>query len=194
MQGKTKGFIEDIFVLLFIAAVVIAAYFFFFSEEKKELQENTNKVTQESTKLQTVITESKKIVTLPKEINTTLNHKTIQEKQTKPEEILSKELEIENKVDLDLLQKFLIGTKQKIYSKITMENQEFQTSKSLKIRLTVLKSGELEKIEFTSGDKELYELNKQKIIDIFPVEIDKKIEAEFPRYLRYKFQFLNIEE
>lgn len=97
----------------------------------------------------------------------------------------SSDEEIKKDVDLELLRKFLRDLKFNIASHIIKRDDlENSTSQKLKIRVTILPDGNYEKLTFISGDEVLFEQNKENIIKLFPVKVDDKIKADFPRYVR----------
>ncbi len=123
----------------------------------------------------------KQIVTKQKEI--TIEEETVA-KKVDPQKIA----QFVKDVDIGDLRKFKEQTKEKIREKIEIDPSN-TTTQELKIRITVLKSGEYEHLTFQGGSEELFEKNKENITSIFPVEITPSIAGDFPRYLRYTFTF-----
>jgi len=215
MQGRTRGFFEDVFVLLVLLVAGWGAYSFFFTEENK-VQATISNSTQskslekpiqeidEKIKLTIQKTDTKKIAkeVTENKINKKVEKSIIETKSDKISEIKKEQLtskvvdEITNeieKVDLAKLQKFLIGTKEKIKNKIIIEENN-KLDNTLSIRVTVLKNGSFEQFIFVDGNKALFKNNYNNIISIFPLKIDEDIKGDFPRYLRYRFKFTQKEE
>lgn len=88
-------------------------------------------------------------------------------------------------LDVTLLRDFLKNLKSKLRQSIVQNNELNVTkNKKLRFRITLLKDGNYEQLTFLGGDKELFETNKENILENFPVEIDSSIQQEFPRYIR----------
>jgi len=128
------------------------------------------------------------------EKNRDLNHKNIIQKEIIKETTKLDKEEISKKVDLKILQKFLIETKNKIKNSIVLSSKNNQKKQTLSIRVTILKNGSFEQLIYTGGDHGIFKNNYKNIVSIFPLDIDKSIEDEFPRYLRYSFEFSVKEE
>ncbi len=92
-------------------------------------------------------------------------------------------------LDVTLLRDFLKSLKSKLRKSI-VQNSELNVTKNqkLRFRITLLKDGNYEQLKFIGGDKELFETNKENILQNFPVEIDSSIQQEFPRYIRINLQ------
>jgi len=92
-------------------------------------------------------------------------------------------------LDVILLRDFLKSLKSKLRKSI-VQNSELNVTKNqkLRFRITLLKDGSYEQLKFIGGDKELFETNKENILQNFPVEIDSSIQQEFPRYIRINLQ------
>lgn len=210
MQGRTKGFYEDILVLAVIVLVGWGGYTFFFTENSIEPSPMTTsyvepKYTQPSKQVTADIvrdkteTVEKTPLTVEKE-EIKLVKKNLQDvteiikKEEKQKQPLQKDPENIQLVDMKKLQKFLIATKRKIKNVIQLEENNNHVEKLLSIRVTVLKNGHFEQLIYTSGDKSIFKNNYKNIINLFPLKIDKDIAGEFPRYLRYSFKFSKKEE
>jgi len=128
------------------------------------------------------------------EKNRDLNHKNFIQKEIIKETTKLNKEEISKKVDLKILQKFLIETKNKIKNSIVLSSKNNQKKQTLSIRVTILKNGSFEQLIYTGGDYGIFKNNYKNIVSIFPLDIDKSIEDEFPRYLRYSFEFSVKEE
>lgn len=88
-------------------------------------------------------------------------------------------------VDLVMLRSFMRDLKFKIANNIVKRDDLNATvSQELQIRITVLEDGNYEQLTFVSGDEVLFEMNKENIANVFPVNIDDKIKEDFPRYVR----------
>jgi hypothetical protein len=79
---------------------------------------------------------------------------------------------------------------EKIYSNIekNVDKNLIKSDDFTNIRLTILKDGNYEQLTFVDGEKKYFNLIKSSIIQSFPVEIDKSIQNNFPRYFRMKVQ------
>ena len=113
------------------------------------------------------------------------------EKETTPEikEIVESQIieEIKNKkiVDKNALRVFLRQLKFDIASNIDKSDaQNSNESQKLKIRITVLKDGNYERLHFVDGNKKLFDKHKENILKVLPLNISDSIVAEFPRYVR----------
>jgi len=96
---------------------------------------------------------------------------------------------VKETLDVTLLRDFLKSLKSKLRKSI-VQNSELNVTKNqkLRFRITLLKDGSYEQLKFIGGDKELFETNKENILQNFPVEIDSSIQQEFPRYIRINLQ------
>lgn len=189
MRGKTKGFLEDIIIIVTILAIIYGIYNLFTSDSRPENQTtiNINKVENNQTKLKI---DTKKIVTTQQHTNNsnkpvikeekTVQVKTKQEPEKKKLEVKSK---IENKeikisINKKKLLDFMIKTQYDIRKYIVRTNP----TNKMKFRLTILEDGNYEKLTFISGDKQFFYNNKENIIKIFPLNIHNDIKNAFPRY------------
>lgn len=88
-------------------------------------------------------------------------------------------------VDKSDLRVFLRQLKFDIASNIDKSDaQNSDESQKLKIRITVLKDGNYERLHFVDGNKKLFDKNKENILKVFPLNISDSIVSEFPRYVR----------
>ena len=62
---------------------------------------------------------------------------------------------------------------------------------SIKIRITVFKSGKYKKITYMSGNRDLINDAKIALDKSFPHKPNNMIKSQFPRYLRFKINFNN---
>lgn len=214
MQGRTRGFFEDIFVLVILVLLIWGGYMFFVSEDKNSISspekivqaQSPNEQTQSYPVQQIDNLEKKEIKSVPtisiktqkSEISANKKEQ-IEAKKQKSQNIVTKDEKVTSviqedvnpAVDIDKLQKFLLETKEKIKQKIVVDNKNNQL---LSIRVTVLKNGSFEHLIHTGGSAELFKNNYQNIQKLFPLEIDKSIIGDFPRYLRYSYTFGAKEE
>ena len=88
------------------------------------------------------------------------------------------------------LSKYLTKIREEI-SSVIANNQEKTdlNSASMKIRVTILKDGSCERVELMSGNKILFDLNKDNIFNIFPIKMNRSIENQFPRYYRLNITY-----
>ncbi len=204
MKGKMRSFFEDTGIILVLSSVVIGGYYGYsaFTKESKILP-NTNKSDEHL-----LIVKEKPIVDVNKsiiinEVMTPIIVKKIEVKQEKLTKIIEKkvlkkeilkvptplieEIEVkkEKNVDLVILRTFLRNIKFSMASNIVKRDDINESiSQELKIRVTVLKDGSYEELIFVDGDKKLFEINKENILRVFPINIDDKIKDDFPRYVR----------
>jgi hypothetical protein len=105
-------------------------------------------------------------------------------------------LEIEEKPEVQVIDEkakvalFNQNIEEKIYSNIekNVDKNLIKSDDFTNIRLTILKDGNYEQLTFVDGDKKYFNLIKSSIIQSFPVEIDKSVQNNFPRYFRMKVQ------
>jgi len=188
MQGKTRGFFEDTGIILVLLALLYGIYSLY-TNTSKENQDilKTIKTTiipnSEEIEVEKKIVEEQKIETAP-EIK-----KTIIKKTSLP--VVEKEVKIEKvkNVDLVKLREFLRDLKFSMVQKIVKRDDiNTSISQELQIRVTVLEDGSYEKLIYVSGDKVLFEMNKENIVKVFPVQIDENIKDDFPRYVRFSIK------
>lgn len=154
-------------------------------EEQEETQNNPSSL-EENIK-ETNLEQNANEAPLEKKIE--IIEKKEQNAQLIQEEKQASNIDEKTSVDLQVLQKFLVETKQKIKEKIVFDSIETDNSNFLSIRITVLKNGTYEQLTFIDGNKIIFDNNIDTITSIFPLTIDKKIQPDFPRYLRYRFEF-----
>jgi len=199
MQGKMKSFFEDTGIILVLSASIYGGYYIyntFFDETVKssnitELKEKKvlNIIdSNESNNVEKILTikqpnkEATEVIAENTISDTVVNNKIIDEVPAIVDKIETKK---EKNVDLGKLRTFLRDLKFKIATNIVKRDDLNESiSQKLKIRVTVLKDGNYEELTFVNGDEKLFEMNKENIINIFPVQIDEKIKDDFPRYVR----------
>jgi len=210
MQGKTKSFFEDVLVLVTLAAIGWGGYTFFFieddipltnntptivksqvQEQHKKPQEQEQSPTTNENAIEIVKTENLTVLPIDQKLANPLQPskevETIILEIDKNKEIIHSEDEVFTQVvDIQKIQEFLIETKKKIKKTIVVNNQKKET---LSIRITVLKDGSFEQLITTGGNTEIFKNNYQNIAKIFPLQIAENIAGDFPRYLRYNFEF-----
>ena len=204
MQGKMKSFFEDTGIILVLSAAIYGGYYGYttFSSDsqstldtKEPLEKviinepsmkNDIPITIEKIVEQVIIEPIEKQELKEKEIKTEIQSPKIMKKPLPPIiEKKEKEVKKEKNVDLTILKTFLRNIKFSIASNIVKRDDINATvSQELKLRVTVLKDGSFEDLLFVDGDKQLFEMNKENILKVFPVYIDNKIKDEFPRYIR----------
>jgi len=201
MQGKTKGFFEDTGIILVLAASIYSGYYIyteFFSNTENSSKilviEDINKVKNDlnvennnTVILPTIIPD--KIKETPVEIFEEKEKIIIPEKTIIKKIVPSSEIKPKKKItknnNLPVLRKFLRKLKFNIASKIVKyDDLDISKTKMLKIRITLLPNGNYEQLAFVSGDKKLFEKNKENILKVFPVEMKEEIKSHFPRYVR----------
>ena len=204
MKGKMRSFFEDTGIILVLSSVVVGGYYGYssLSSEPDTLVNSTESVKKTTIVKETPIIDSNKSIKLKEIISpVTLENREIKEeilikdtekKIEKPElvkvsEPLIEEEKIkkEKNVDLVILRSFLRNIKFSMASNIVKRDDINESiPQELKIRVTVLKDGSYEELVFVDGDKDLFEINKENILRVFPVKIDDKIKDDFPRYVR----------
>jgi len=199
MQGKMKSFFEDTGIILVLSASIYGGYYIyntFFDETVK----SSNITELKEKKVLNIIDSNEsnnveKILTIKQPIKETIE---VIEENIIPASIVENkiikevppivdkiEIKKEKNVDLVKLRTFLRDLKFKIATNIVKRDDLNESiSQKLKIRVTVLKDGNYEELTFVNGDEKLFEMNKENIINIFPVQIDEKIKDDFPRYVR----------
>jgi len=199
MQGKMKSFFEDTGIILVLSASIYGGYYIyntFFDEtvkssnitelkEKKVLNIIDSNESNNVEKILTIkqpIKEETEVIAENTISDTVVKNKIIDEVPAIVDKIETKK---EKNVDLGKLRTFLRDLKFKIATNIVKRDDLNESiSQKLKIRVTVLKDGNYEELTFVNGDEKLFEMNKENIINIFPVQIDEKIKDDFPRYVR----------
>jgi len=199
MQGKMKSFFEDTGIILVLSASIYGGYYIyntFFDEtvkssnitelkEKKVLNIIDSNESNNVEKILTIkqpIKEATEVIAENTISDTVVKNKIIDEVPAIVDKIETKK---EKNVDLGKLRTFLRDLKFKIATNIVKRDDLNESiSQKLKIRVTVLKDGNYEELTFVNGDEKLFEINKENIINVFPVQIDEKIKDDFPRYVR----------
>lgn len=143
------------------------------SEEKISIDKVEQKTTQEKTIEPTQEDVVEKIEQEPKEEKT-------ETKKSFPSDELIKQ-------KFALINRFLRSTKKQIAeSVLAMGIVANETPRYANIRVTVLKDGGFEQLTLLDGDKEYFDLISDAVINVFPLEIDERIDDQFPRYFRMK--------
>ena len=186
MNGKMRSFVEDTVISVVVIVVIAVVYYVvsnFIINEKNEVNESVQPIT-----IEKQIEEP----TIPQDINQT-NPIDEQEKKVEIQSSFDEKLIRENtekKIDIHKLKQFITTTENEIAQNINYNIDTNTTTQEeyLKIRLTLLKSGDYEQLTFVDGNEKLFEKNKKNITKIFPLKIDKDIIEEFPRYLRIELR------
>ncbi len=192
MHGRTKSFFEDSVIIIIVIVLLYGIYSFFdsFTQEDKNNPIKIEKATPQE-----------------EPVKSTILEKQVKEEQTEDKVIIQvpqlskveedkKKVVVEKKeknVDLRMLRAFLIETKMKIRNNIVVPsfNSDLNTTNEdnfLSFRLTILKDGSYEQLTYVSGNKKLFEMNKENITKMFPLSIDNRIKDDFPRYFRVKLE------
>lgn len=95
-------------------------------------------------------------------------------------------LSAENLQKFSIINKFIRTTKEKINDSIENYGIEYEKDSPVEvnIRITVLKDGSFQHLVLSNGDREYFDLITPAIEYAFPIEIDERIEDQFPRYFR----------
>lgn len=192
MHGRTKSFFEDSVIIIIVIVLLYGIYSFFdsFTQEDKNNPIKIEKATPQE-----------------EPVKSTILEKQVKEEQAEDKVIIQvpqlskveedkKKVVVEKKeknVDLRMLRAFLIETKMKIRNNIVVPsfNSDLNTTNEdnfLSFRLTILKDGSYEQLTYVSGNKKLFEMNKENITKMFPLSIDNRIKDDFPRYFRVKLE------
>lgn len=200
MHGRTKSFFEDIIIVVVTLVSIYGLYYLYSNyNTKKNIEQPivVEKISEPKVESQPKITvkqlvDKTKKEPIIKDINRSSEEKKIVEKEAeivvkKIDEVVKKE---EKNVDLKMLRAFLIETQYKIRKNIIYPQDTNGTKKDtfMRLKITILKDGSYEQLRFVEGDKELFNLNKENILKVFPLFIDKKIVDDFPRYFRMKIK------
>lgn len=186
MNGKMKSFVEDTIISVVVIAIISVVYYFISNSmlNEKEIVPEQNAA---STTINHQVEEP--LVNIqPEDSNQTQSQEEVKI-ETTPEEKLILE-NTEKKVDIQKLKQFIATTENNIADNINYNLDTNTTTENeyLKIRITLLKSGDYEQLTFVDGNEKLFEHNKENITKIFPLSIDKDIIEEFPRYLRIELR------
>jgi len=205
MQGKMKSFFEDTGIILVLSATIYGGYYLYTtfpndtpnikntksSQEKIVIKQddivdlNKSKFSNESNLTKTFKKEDEQVNKKIEIIEKSIEKKEIVKVPTPA--VIKEEVEIkkEKNVDLGILRSFLRNLKFNIARNIVKRDDLNSTiSQELKIRITVLKDGSYEELIFVSGDKVLFDINKENILKVFPLHIEDSIKDDFPRYVR----------
>jgi len=180
MTGKSKSFIEDTIITVVIVTIIVGFYYFISNNPKIEnIKQVINVIHNETNESQNILEANdtnntqKEIIPIKNEVS----------KSPKIDEMKVKNINIEK------LKKFIKDIKNTLSEQIVYEKDYNSTqSRYLKIRFTLLKSGNYEQLTFVDGDEKIFEKNKEKIKNIFPLAIDKDIIEDFPRYIRIELK------
>jgi hypothetical protein len=180
MRGKTKSFFEDTSIIILVLGSIYGInYLYTNTNNDVDIQKQTKEI---------IVT--KKIEPIVKPQIEIKSKQIVEKKKPIQKEIIVKTIKDEKKVknvDLKILRAFLIETQYKIRNHIIYSNDLNKTSRFLKLKITILKDGNYEQLTFVDGNKELFDLNKENFVKIFPLTIDEKISDDFPRYFRMTF-------
>ena len=200
MNTKSKSFMEDILILLVISALFYGIFALFFSSSNSadNLLENQIKVEE----IQIVIKEQnneeiQKIAILKEEIKEELKktlNQAVQEEKLLREKPVKKPIKMTEKVIVPMtIQALYKENEEKVYSNISkdIDKNLLERLSDVNIRVTILKDGKYEQLEYMSGSRQYYDLIKPSILKIFPLKIDNSLKNKFPRYFRMKVKYNN---
>ncbi len=152
--------------------------------EQIEEKENISKEKISINKVEQKTTQEKTTETTQEEVAQQIEDKPKEEKTETKKGFPSDEL---IKQKFALINRFLRSTKKKINESVSaMEIVANETPRYANIRVTVLKDGGFEQLTLIDGDKEYFDLISDAVLNVFPLEIDERIEDQFPRYFRMK--------
>ena len=197
MNGRMKSFIEDTVISIVIIMIIVTLYYVisnFMLNNDEVVEEKKVAIVIDEEKVQeknaTIIIDDKIEENLEtnetKDTNQTMSDK-------KKVNSIEKQLisdEKEKKVDREKLKSFINNLEENIAKSIDYNLDENSTNQEeyLKIRVTLLKSGDYEQLTFVEGNEKLFEKNKENITNTFPLSINKDIIEEFPRYIRIELK------
>ena len=177
--------------------------------EKNDNDSNLYNVTIKNVPNELNITKIEKPLSIPKKehIDNNITTNIIKKELPKKEEITPKKevskkeniipidakKEISKEVMLEALRAYIKNTIIDVRKNAnTLENLSKDKS-SIKIRITVFKSGKYRKLTYMSGNKDLMDETKIALDRSFPNKPNNIIESQFPRYLRFKINFNNTQ-
>jgi hypothetical protein len=183
MHTKTKNFLEDIGIVLIVTALIYGVYsvYTYYSNNT-----GANYITEEK-KVESPKIIPEKIILKKEEV---IEEIKIESKEKIIEPIIPMvklDTDLENKVEYpEMLKTFLNDLESKIINNFVFPDDLNSTisGNEVKIRITVLKEGGSEQLTLMEGDENLFTINQENILKIFPLVIDDKIKDNFPRYVR----------
>jgi glycerophosphoryl diester phosphodiesterase len=201
LRGKTRNFFENLSATFILGGLIYGGYSLYNhlntnevdknqptisytkelpKKEEKEPLQTTQKNISNNASDELLLQETKTIVNKKVDIKTP---KEIQEKNLAKKVEKNKTL---TKEKISTIRKFLKETENKINNNIAKLNikKDEEKTKSVKIRVTVLKNGDYEQITLSKGDKEFFNSIHPAIKNSFPITIDPIIDDQFPRYFR----------
>ncbi|RXJ94749.1 hypothetical protein CRU94_08260 [Arcobacter sp. AHV-9/2010] len=97
----------------------------------------------------------------------------------------------ENSIDVKKSSELFTNFRNKVYENIkkNIPSSTLEKGKHVNIRVTILKDGGYEELIFVDGSIYNYDMIKEQIQNVFPLEIDESIKGIFPRYYRMKINF-----
>ncbi|MEA2017450.1 MAG: hypothetical protein U9N59_03285 [Campylobacterota bacterium] len=208
MHGRTKSFFEDIAIGIVALASIYGLYYLYSTyNTEKNIEQPIVVEKNIEPKLEPKLEPEPKIIAkqlvvktkkepIIKDINRSVEEKKVIEKEPEIvveeiDEVVQKKESIvkdEKNVDLKMLRAFLIETQYKIRKNIIYPEDTNGTKQDrfMRLKITILKDGSYEQLRFVEGNKEIFDLNKENILNLFPLVIDEKISGDFPRYFRMK--------
>jgi len=202
MNGRTKSFIEDTIITVVIVIIIGILYYIIsnFILDNKKIEKNTsimNLIQKEMSELKNTlkakakdINRTQKNTLKAKDTNKTQKN-ILKAIEIKDEDLNSTKIQKPNEkhIDIKKLKEFIKNIENNISQQIVYKKDQNSTQpKYIKIRFTLLKSGDYEQLTFVDGDKKVFEKNKANIEKVFPVSINKDIIEEFPRYIRVEIR------
>ena len=188
MRGKTRNFIESVGLLSILASVIYGGYYLFFEKSpEKEIKKVVPVVIKEPLKIQKTIVQIKEPVKIQKTIVQIKKPLKI-EKKSEPLIAAKNNNTIDKNEQNRLINYFLTNTKNKINTNIKqfLNTQDQNRSRYVNIRVTILKDGNFEHLKYMGGDKQYFDSIEPIIKTIFPIDMEEKIDDQFPRYFRMK--------
>lgn len=70
-----------------------------------------------------------------------------------------------------------------------LKSDDIEKNSFVNFRVTILKDGRYEQIFFDGGNEKLFNLSKNTVSKVFPLNIDSELKHLFPRYYRFKIEF-----
>jgi hypothetical protein len=211
MNGRMKSFVEDMIISIVVIIIIAGLYYVVSNfvldkeevipeektalviEDKKIEEQNTTTIIEDEIEKEIIKEDSVTIEPIDiNETNNVIEDNVIEDEKetisTIEEELINSTKE--KKVDRKKLNQFIDNVEDEIAKNINynLDENSKEQEEFLKIRVTLLKSGDYEQLTFVDGNEELFEKNKENILKTFPVSINKDIIEEFPRYLRIELK------
>lgn len=212
MQHRNKKFIEDIIIIGLAFGVVIGVYVAFFSGESNENTTSNTMTTKEVKKEEN--NQTQKLIPEKQITEDEIVKTIVEDDKEKEKEILAKiEASIKENLEKEenLSQEQIIKPEIKI-DEVDMSMQDFQIQLLAKIKeaaepkrikhnffrenrgyvkasFLVSKEGNLDNLEYQKGDEFYLTYIKTEILSLFPINIPKNLENDFPQSFELRIEY-----